>query len=183
MQLPSALLLAALAASTACSTTKDSQMTTDTTSDVHRTAEASHERVIRRLYDECITAGRLELLPELIADDYIGPRGERGADGFAGPLRGLRAGFPDIRFTIEDVIAQGDRVAVRWTWHATHTGTFNGLAPTGKALTNTGMAVYRLAHGKVIQSWVETDRLGALQQLGVVPDTLGRPPAPLPPRN
>jgi predicted ester cyclase len=181
MQQPSALLLAALAATTACSTTKDSQMTTDTTRDAHRSTEAANQQLIRRLYDECITSGRLELLPELIGDDYVGPRGERGPDGFAGPLRGLRAGFPDIHFTIEDLIAQGDRVSVRWSWRATHTGTFNGLAPTGKALTNTGMAIYRLAHGKVAQSWVETDRLGALQQLGLVPDSLGRPAVP--PRN
>src|SRR4051794_20814589 len=113
MQLSSALLLAALAATTACSTTKDSQMTTDTTSDAHRSTEAANQQLIRRLYDDCITSGRLELLPELIADDYIGPRGERGPEGFAGPLRGLRAGFPDIHFTVEDLIAQGDRVSVR----------------------------------------------------------------------
>ena len=156
-------------------------MTTDTISDAQRSTETANQQLIRRLYDECITSGRLELLPELIADDYVGPRGERGPDGFAGPLRGLRAGFPDIHFTIEDLIAQGDRVSVRWSWRATHTGTFNGLAPTGKALTNTGMAVYRLAHGKVAQSWVETDRLGALQQLGLVSDSPGRPP--MPPRN
>jgi steroid delta-isomerase-like uncharacterized protein len=174
----SRLAVAALAAATACSTTKDSQMT-DTTHDTQGAGDATaNKQAIRRLYDEGITPGRLDVVRELVSDDYLGPRGERGPDGFAGPIASLRTGFPDIHFTVEDVIADGDRVAVRWSWRATHSGTFNGLPPTGKSVTNNGMAFYRFARGKIAQSWVETDRLGALQQLGVVPDTVGRPPAP-----
>jgi len=140
------------------------------------------KQVVRRLYDDCLNAGRLDAVPELVSDAYVGPRGERGPAGFTSALAALRTGFPDIRFTIDDLLADGDRVVVRWHWQATHTGEFNGLAPTGKVLTNTGIAIYRLADHKVVQSFTETDRLGALQQLGLVPASLGRPPGPPPQR-
>jgi len=132
----------------------------------------SNERIVRRIYDECLNGGRPELLRELVADEFVGPQGERGASGFGQTVAGLRAGFPDIRFTIEDVVADGDRVAVRWTWHATHTGAFRAWGPTGKAVKDTGMAFYQLAHGKVVRAWVETDRLAVLQQIGAIPADL-----------
>lgn len=135
----------------------------------------SNEQTVRRIYDVCLNGGRPELLREIVSDDFVGPQGERGAAGFGQTIAGLRAGFPDIRFTIEDVVADGDRVAVRWTWRATHTGTFRAWAPTGKPVTDTGMAFYRLSQGKVVRAWVETDRLAVLQQIGVVPADLGAP--------
>lgn len=140
----------------------------------------SNERTVRRIYDECLNGGRIERLREVVSDDFVGPQGERGPDAFGRTLAALRTGFPDIRFTVEDVVADGDRVAIRWTWRATHTGTFRGLAPSGKPVIDTGMAFYRLEGGKVVRAWLETDRLGVLQQIGVVPADLGvpRPPTP-----
>lgn len=136
----------------------------------------SNEQTVRRVYEECLNGGRVERLDEMVAADYVGPQGVRGAAGFRETVLALRSGFPDIRFTVEDVVTDGDRVAVRWTWRGTHTGTFRGLAPSGKAVTDTGMAFYRLAGGKVVRAWVETDRLGVLQQIGVVPaDLTARP--------
>lgn len=125
----------------------------------------SHNKeVVRRVYEECINPGRLDALDALVSESYDG-----GVAAFRANIAELRAGFPDIRFTVEDLVADEDRVAVRWTWVATHDGTFRGIAPTHKRVTNSGIVIYRLRAGRIVASWIETDRLGALQQLGVVP--------------
>jgi steroid delta-isomerase-like uncharacterized protein len=132
-----------------------------------------NKQVVRRIYEDCINRGAMELLPQLISDDYIGLRGERGPSAFASNLTSLRQGFPDIRFTIEDLIAEGDRVTVRWKWQGTHTGTFNGLPPSQKQVTNEGIVIYQLRDDKIVRNWIQTDRLGVLQEIGVVPKDLG----------
>jgi len=133
----------------------------------------ANKQVIRRLYDECINPGRLERLPELVSDDFIGAQGEHGPAGFAANINGLRAAFPDIQVTVDDVIADGDRVVVRTHWQATHTGAFHGIAPTGKRITNTSISIYQLADHKLVRAWIENDRLGTLQQLGASPAAMG----------
>ena len=77
--------------------------------------------------------------------------------------------FPDARLTIEDLIAEGDRVAVRQTLHGTHQGDFMGMPPTGRQVTGTGISIFRIVNGKVVEQWANYDDLGLLQQLGVVP--------------
>jgi predicted ester cyclase len=129
----------------------------------------ANKQVVRRLYDECINPGRLELLSELVSDGFVGPQGARGPAGFAATITGLRAGFPDIKITVEDLIAEGDRVTVRSSWQATHTGTFRGIPPTGKRITSTSITIYQLADHKLVHSWIESDRLGTLQQMGASP--------------
>jgi predicted ester cyclase len=131
---------------------------------------------VRRIYDEYINQTRSDLLPELVAADYVAPDGRRGPAVFASTIDALRTGIPDIRFEIEDVIAEGDRVAVRWTWSGKHTGTLNGLSPSNRQVKNDGIAIYELRQGKVSRVWLQTDRLGFLQQIGVVDASLGRPP-------
>jgi len=134
------------------------------------------KQIIRTIYEDCINPGKLDQLAALVSPDYVAPQtGDHGQDAFIANIRELRAGFPDIRFTIDDLFAEGDHVMIRWTWHATHTGTFRHIPPSGRAVTNTGMAIYQLAAGKILRSWVETDRLGALQQIGALP-----PPPPRP---
>jgi predicted ester cyclase len=138
--------------------------------------------LVRRLYEECINQGKLELAPRYIDESYVGIRGERGAEGFAGVIANLRRGIPDIRFTLEDVLAERDEVVVRSTWRGTHLGPFAGFEPTGKRLENSAIAIYRVRDEKIIQTWLESDRLGILQSLGVVDPKLGMGPgAPLPP--
>jgi predicted ester cyclase len=160
------LQLALAAALVACSTNSSD------TRNAAMTASAN-KQVVRKLYDECINPGRLDRLGELVSDDFVGPQGERGPAGFAAGIAGLRAGLPDIVVTIEDLIAEDDRVTVRSTWHATHTGTFRGIPPTGKRITNTSITIYQLADHKVVHSWIESDRLGTLQQMGVSPEAMG----------
>ena len=80
----------------------------------------------------------------------------------------LRAGIPDFQTTIEDLIAEGDKVAVRISWQGTHKGELMGIPPTGKYVKVTEMQIYRMANGKIIERWVETDVFGMMQQLGII---------------
>jgi predicted ester cyclase len=136
-----------------------------------------NKQVVQRIYEVAINERRPELTAELVSPGYVGPQGERGPDGFNANVQSLLAGFPDIRFRIEDLLAEGDRVMVRWAWTGTHSGTFRGIAPTGRRVSTTGIVLYQLRDGKVVRNWLESDRLGVLQQLGIVPQTLG-PAAP-----
>jgi predicted ester cyclase len=130
-----------------------------------------NKQVVRSLYEDAINGHRPELYAELVAADFsAGPGAARGPAALRSTVDELRAGFPDVHFTVEDLVAEGDRVAVRWSWQATHTGTFRKLAPSGRRVTNTGMAIYLLEGGKVRQVWLLTDRLGVLQQVGAVPE-------------
>ena len=78
-------------------------------------------------------------------------------------------GFPGGKLTIDDQIAEGDVVVTRNTWHATHTGNFQGIPPTGKQVAMTGIAIMRVANGKIAEFWGEFDALGLLQQIGAIP--------------
>ena len=140
---------------------------------------ARNKEHVRTLYEECINRGRLELLNELVSSDYVGVNGERGPEGFRQTVAGLRSGFPDIQFTLEDLIAEGDRVAVRWRWTGTHQGAFRGLAPSHKRVTNTAIAIYQFQADHIVRAWLEADRLGVLQQVGGTPSDLvpAAPPA------
>jgi predicted ester cyclase len=136
-----------------------------------------NKQTVRRLYEEYINQAQRQVLPELVAPDYVGPDGGRGPSGFATTIDGLRRGVPDIRFKVEDLIAEGDRVTIRWTWSGKHTGVLNGLPPSNRHVENDGIAIYELRDGKVARAWLQTDRLGFLQQIGAVPATLGRRPS------
>jgi predicted ester cyclase len=80
-----------------------------------------------------------------------------------------RAAFPDLRLTIEDQIAEGDKVVTRFTARGTHRGKLPGIAPTGKQVTTTAIIINRYTGGKIAESWINGDILGLLQQLGVIP--------------
>ena len=78
-------------------------------------------------------------------------------------------GFPDMQLVVEDVVAQGDRVAVRWTLYGTHDGEFFGSPPTGESVTMSAIEINRVVDGKIVEHWVELDQLGILQQVGAIP--------------
>jgi len=80
-----------------------------------------------------------------------------------------RTAYPDTHFTVEDQVAEGDKVATRWTATGTHRGELMGIAPTGKRVTVTGIAITRVTNGKIVETWNNFDALGQLQQLGVIP--------------
>lgn len=136
--------------------------------------QEQNKKLVRKLYEECINSGKMEMLADLVATDYSGD-GINGIAGFANNIELLRKGFPDIHFTVEDLIAEGDRVTARWQWKGTHDGIFRVYPATHKQVTNDGIVIYQIRDNKIIHSWLQTDRLGALQQIGAIPKDLGAP--------
>jgi steroid delta-isomerase-like uncharacterized protein len=130
-------------------------------------------KVVCRRWFDTISSGSLNALSEILSPDYHDhdPTNEedvRGIDGARREIEMYRLGFHDFRFTIDDQIAEGDRVCTRWTWHATHTGEFMGVAPTNRKVTMTGQTVHRLHDGLITEGWYNYDFLGALRQIGIV---------------
>jgi steroid delta-isomerase-like uncharacterized protein len=134
-----------------------------------------NKTLVRRYWDEAWNKGNLAVMDELVATDFDGhplpsdPNFGRGPAGQKQLVGMYRTAFPDVRMTIEDMTAEGDRVAVRWTARGTQTGEMMEIPATGKPTTVTGIIVNRLAAGKIVESWGNFDALGMLQQLGVIP--------------
>ena len=93
----------------------------------------------------------------------------RGPEPFIRQVTTYRAAFPDLEFVIEDTIAEGERVAVRWSAHGTHRGRLRGFAPTGVRATSTGISISRWKGGRIAEVWVEWDNLGLARQIGAAP--------------
>lgn len=142
----------------------------------HMDTEAKNKAVVRHMYEDILNTGRLELLGEVISDRYIGNAGEKGPEGAAKSVGAVLKAFPDVKWKIEDLLADGDKVAVRWIWDGTHTGQFQDYPVTGNKVHNSAMVIYQLAEGKIINAHMLTDRLGFLQQIDVAPKELGAPP-------
>ena len=97
------------------------------------------------------------------------PAPVRGHAAFRQLLMMYRSAFPDLRFTEENLLADGEQVAARWRIDVTHTGEFMGIPPTGKRLTISSIDIFRIVNGKIAEQWVVADTLGMLQQLGAIP--------------
>lgn len=108
----------------------------------------------------------------LLAADYVDHTPPPGIPpdraGHRENLRIFHTAFPDVRFTIDDLVAEGQMVVVRWSMHATHIGSFYGRAPTNKLCTLTGIDIYRVAGGQICEVWHQQDVFGMLRQLGVI---------------
>jgi len=134
--------------------------------------------VVRRFFETLATPGDLPPLNDLLDEDIhshdpINPQDTIGLDAVRSEYRMWRGAF-DFTFTVEDVIAQGDRVCARWTWNGTHRGDFLGISPTGREVTMTGMTLFRFDdNGKIAEAWWQHDQLGLMQQLGAL-DALER---------
>jgi steroid delta-isomerase-like uncharacterized protein len=133
----------------------------------------TNKAVVRRLFDEVLNQHNLALIDQLYAPNYVShalppalPANREGTKQFLGDY--FRA-FPDLQFSIEDMIAEGDRVVVRYTGRGTHQGDLMGIAPTGKQATASAVVIVRIEEGKVAEDWLNLDQLGLLQQLGVIP--------------
>ena len=132
------------------------------------------KNLIRRLYEE-VDKGNLSAMDEFFAPNLV-DHNPPPIPGLVPGLKGIKQAFnmfltahADGAHTIEDMIAEGDKVVVRITGHGTHTGEFLGSPPTGKQLTMTGIAIYRIAGGKIVERWAEHNLLGLMHQLGVIP--------------
>jgi len=138
--------------------------------DAAQTRYAKHKAVVRRLYDEALNQGRYEQVvnevatADAVVNDGLG-RGGTGPEAITGTMRALHAGFSDLLFVIDDILADGDRVVVRWHMTGSHTGQFAGQVPTGRDVTQRAFVMYRLTNGRVAEVWPLVDRLGLMQQL------------------
>lgn len=127
----------------------------------------------RRFYEEVINQKKLEVLDELIADDYVEhllpPGVPPGREGLKIFISVLHAAFPDGKLTIDEMVAEGDTVATRLTFHGTHTGEFQGIPPTGKKVTVPALDMIRIIDGKAVEHWGGPNQFALLQQIGVIP--------------
>ncbi len=143
----------------------------------------ANEALVRRFVEEVLAGGDFGVLAELTACtciDHAAAAGRpTGLAGIAPLMVAWRAAFPDLVITIEDLVGEGDTVAVRSTLRGTHRGAFLGVPPTGRHRTVMGMAFYRLAGGWIVERWATVDTLEVLRQLGApVGDGAAAPGAP-----
>jgi predicted ester cyclase len=136
------------------------------------TTEDENEAVARRWHEEMINGANPAVADEIAAADIIHHAGTLpdgvGTDAVKFALDVLLTGFPDVQHTIEQVLTDADFVVIRWQAEGTHTGEFQGYAPTNKPVTWTGVNIYRFECGKIAEEWTEVDGLGRLQQLGLI---------------
>ena len=130
-------------------------------------------KTIVRRYQKAYNTNNLDDLDELVADDLIThalmPGMPPGLEGGKQIHRMTIAAIPDLDTAIEDLIAEGDKVVMRFTATGTFKNEFIGLPPTGKLITFTGISIFRLAGGKIVEHWGQEDELGLMRQLGAIP--------------
>ena len=136
--------------------------------------EAINDAANRRLADEVWSQGNLALCDELVAPDWAlhqpgAADPGRGPDGYRPWVAGVRTAFPDFRLVAEEQFCLGDRVATRWTMRGTHLGALRGAPATGRVVEWTAVSIKRFAGGRVAETWICTDGLSLLRQLGIVP--------------
>lgn len=134
--------------------------------------ETINKEIIRSLYENILNNRKIELLNDIISPDYVGIGGVKGVAGFSSTVMSVIAGFPDIKWMIEDIISEGDKVVVRWHWNGTNTAPFRGIPPSNKTVIDSANVIYQLKDGKIINAWIQSDRLGVLTQIGLIPQGL-----------
>ncbi|MDQ6822609.1 MAG: ester cyclase [Actinomycetota bacterium] len=157
-------------------------MSSDITTGAHDAAPATTgpsdlSEASRRLLEQSFNEGNFELIDQLVAPDAINHdpatpaqmRALRGPEVLKRTVSMYRAAFPDVRITVDDVIAAHDKVVLRWRSEGTHHGELAGLAPTGVRGSVTGISIDRWKDGKVVEAWAEWDNLGLARQLGAAP--------------
>ncbi len=144
-------------------------------------ATEANKDLIRRVIDEAFNDGDLDVVAEALAADYLdhqaGPAAPRGPGAFRGFVIAFRATLPDVEVTVEDLVAEGDRVALRVTWRGTQLGPLGNVPATGLPVEFAGYHVYRIEDGKIAEHWGLQDDLGLLLQLGVIASQ-AVPPSP-----
>lgn len=129
--------------------------------------------LVRRILGEIWNAGNLDLVDQLFSPNYVGYIGTttelHGREQDKENLRVFRTAFPDLNLTIEDLVADGDKVIVRWTGRGTHTGEFRGLPPSGNQINVVGISIFLVVNNMVEREWQAFDSLTLMQQLGVIP--------------
>ena len=129
--------------------------------------------VVRRFADEVITQGDIDSAAQFVCEDVVEqvpfPGQGPGLEGLKDVLRGMRAAFPDLVFSIHEQIAEGDKVASRFEWTGTHKGTFLGVPATGRPVRVWGIVIDRLQAGRIQDTRIIMDIFGLMMQLGAIP--------------
>jgi steroid delta-isomerase-like uncharacterized protein len=130
-----------------------------------------NKALVRQLVEELFNRGNLSLVDEVFAADFaereeLPPGVPEGREGVKQLTAMMRGAFPDFEATIEDMIAEGDKVVIRQTWSGTHQGEFMGIPATGKRVSFGVFDIMRLEGGKFVEHWGQMDSMGLMQQLG-----------------
>ena len=136
-----------------------------------QTSTETNNDIVRELIDEAWNKGNFSVIDELLSPNYIlhiDAPGAKNREGYKQAVAMYRSAFPDFHFTIEDMISDGDKVAIRATMVGTQKGEIMGFAPTGKKLTTTAISIRRFENGKIVEEWVETNMLGFMKQIGAM---------------
>jgi len=132
-----------------------------------------NKKLLRRMVDEVLNRKNLDAISDLVADDYIdhnAAQGQpQGIQAFIQARINRNTAFPDWHVTLNDVIAEDDKIVARATGRGTHQGPCMGVAATGKAVTTTWIVIYRIVGGKLAEHWINSDDVGLLRQLGAIP--------------
>jgi steroid delta-isomerase-like uncharacterized protein len=131
-----------------------------------------NKALARRIFEEIWNQGKMDVADEIYDANYIthghGIELPSGPDGFKQLVSIFRKAFPDIHFIIEDQIAEGNKVTTRWKSRSTHKGDLMGVPATDKEVVITGISITQIVSGKIIEGWNNWDRMGMMQQIGVV---------------
>jgi steroid delta-isomerase-like uncharacterized protein len=135
-------------------------------------AEEEHARTVRRYFDEVWSQGRLEVLDEILASNYVNhtpstPNPPPGPGGLKPIVAAFREAFPDLRFTIQDMVVEGERVAIRVRMEGTHDGALFGIPATHRRVRVDQINIELFRGGRIVEHWRVTDEQGLMRQLGV----------------
>lgn len=142
------------------------------------TTTTENKEIVRRL--EAIWDGDLTVVDEFVAENFtnhnpIVPDAPPGPEGFKRNVSTLLAALPDLAFTTEDVVAEGDTVVFRATGRGTHEGELMGIEPTGREITLSTTVIFRFEDGQIVERWAQSDTFGMLRQMGAISDPTGSP--------
>jgi steroid delta-isomerase-like uncharacterized protein len=133
---------------------------------------AENKEVAKKFMENCWNRGDMSKIGELVSRDCryhdpVFPSFTSGLEDLKQHISNCRGGFPDLRFTIDDMIAERHEVVLHWTAHGSHKGQFLGMAPTNKSATVTGTSIYKLEKDKIVEQWSDWNLLSLLEQLGL----------------
>ena len=128
-----------------------------------------HKTIVRRFFDDVWKKQRLQVVDEVFAATVLLNGQPVPREAIKQVVTARRVAFPDIHVTVEDQVAEGDKVSTRRTWQATHRGPYRGIAATGKRVKWAQISIVRLVEGRIVEDWPVADELSILQQLGHLP--------------
>ena len=136
-------------------------------------SESENKAVIERFLNDVLNRGKLEMADEIVGKNFVEldplPGQKQGREGLKEIVAMLRTAFPDMKWSVEEMIAAGEKVVTRFIWTGTHKGEFLGIPPTGRAVSVKGVVIDRIVGGKMTDSRILMDNFGMMQQLGVIP--------------